>query len=76
MDIITYSADAKHAVDKIAGEFDKIEVARIFDSIRAIESSMIDSPLYLAAMECTEAFARHMVFNLGFSHRETSYCAL
>ena len=29
MDIITYSADAEHAVDKISGELDRIEVARI-----------------------------------------------
>ena len=73
---ITYSADTKYAVDKISGEFDKIEVARIFYSICSFESSMIDSRLYLAAMECTEAFATHMVKNLGFSHRETNYCAV
>ena len=75
---ITYTVDAKHAVDKIVSECNKIEVARIFDSMREFESSISDDneDLYLAATECTEAFARHMVFNLGFSHRETNYYAL
>lgn len=72
---VAYTLDAKHAVDKMVSECNKIEISRIFNSMREFEASISDDNLYLAATECTEAYARHMVKNLGFSHKDTNYYA-
>ena len=72
---ISYTADAKHAVDKINSEMQKIEIMRIFNDLRWW-ASHIDDDLFLMANACAEAFANHMVYNLNFSHRETGFYAV
>ena len=60
-------------ISRITSDLVKMQNQQIFRSIRRLEAQVEGDENELFAMECTEAFARHMVKNLGFTPKDTDY---
>jgi hypothetical protein len=77
--MITYTNDAQHAIDKMNAEAVKIQNQHILNALRDVEGDLFEvgasESAQAHAMECTEAFARHMVASLGFCSKDTDYLA-
>ena len=67
---IAYTQDAKHAVDSLNSEIQKIQVMNIFNSICEWKSTIEDEALWCAADDAIEAYAKHLVKEFNFSRRD------